>query len=82
VYLAVIASEAKQATLASLLLHGLLRCARNDDPVFQGAGDGIEKLRRTGYSAFAEYDGLGRHESIPSESCAHARHVSLLTAAR
>jgi len=34
------------------------RPARPDDPVFQGAGDGIEKLRRTGYSAFAEYDGL------------------------
>jgi hypothetical protein len=34
------------------------RPARPDDPVFQGAGDGIEKLRRTGSSAFAEYDGL------------------------
>jgi hypothetical protein len=46
------------------------RPARPDDPVFQGAGDGIEKLRRTGYSAgachrarrrrdpMAEYDGL------------------------
>jgi hypothetical protein len=32
-YLAVIASEAKQSTLASLLPHGLLRFARNDDQV-------------------------------------------------
>ena len=36
--------------------------ARPGDPVFQGAGDGIERLRGTGYSAFAEYDGL--HEVI------------------
>jgi hypothetical protein len=34
------------------------RPARPDDPVFQGAGDGIERLPGTGYSAFAEYDGL------------------------
>jgi hypothetical protein len=30
-YLAVIASGAKQSTLAFSLPHGLLRCARNDD---------------------------------------------------
>src|SRR5580698_9418105 len=38
---------------------GLVRnCALGPgDPVFQGVGNGIEKLQRTGYSAFAEYDG-------------------------
>jgi len=30
------------------------------DPVFRGVSDRTEKLRRTGYSAFAEYDGLAR----------------------
>jgi len=30
------------------------------DPVFRGVSDGITKLRRTGYSAFAEYDGFLR----------------------
>jgi hypothetical protein len=41
---------------------GLVRnCALGpDDPVFRGVGDGNEKLRRTGYSAFAEYDDLLR----------------------
>jgi len=33
--------------------------AKAGDPVFRGASDRIEKLRRTGYSAFAEYDGCG-----------------------
>src|SRR5882724_5293709 len=32
--------------------------AKAGDPVFRGVSDGIEKLRRTGYSAFAEYDGF------------------------
>jgi hypothetical protein len=32
--------------------------AKAGDPVFRGASDRIEKLRRTGYSAFAEYDGF------------------------
>ena len=32
--------------------------AKADDPVFQSVSDGIEKLQRTGYSAFAEYDGV------------------------
>jgi hypothetical protein len=31
--------------------------AKADDPVFQSVGDGNEKLRRTGYPAFAGYDG-------------------------
>jgi hypothetical protein len=31
--------------------------AKADDPVFQSACDRIEKLRRTGYPAFAGYDG-------------------------
>jgi hypothetical protein len=31
--------------------------AKAGDPVFRGASDRVEKLRRTGYSAFAEYDG-------------------------
>jgi hypothetical protein len=31
--------------------------AKAGDPVFRGVSDGAEKLRRTGYSAFAEYDG-------------------------
>jgi hypothetical protein len=30
--------------------------AKAGDPVFHGGSDRIEKLRRTGYSAFAEYD--------------------------
>src|SRR5712671_5593067 len=30
--------------------------AKAGDPVFQSAGDGIEKLQRTGYPAFAGYD--------------------------
>jgi hypothetical protein len=34
--------------------HGL----EGGDPVFRGGSDGIAKLRRTGYSAFVEYDGL------------------------
>src|ERR1700683_4777037 len=32
--------------------------AKTGDPVFRGVIDGIEKLRLTGYSAFAEYDGI------------------------
>ena len=32
--------------------------AKAGDPVFRGAGDRVEKPRRTGYSAFAEYDGF------------------------
>src|SRR5713226_3370352 len=31
--------------------------AKAGDPVFRDAGDRTERLRRTGYSAFAEYDG-------------------------
>jgi hypothetical protein len=30
--------------------------AKAGDPVFRGASDRVEKPRRTGYSAFAEYD--------------------------
>ena len=32
------------------------RPRKQGDPVFRSASDGAEKLRRTGYSAFAEYD--------------------------
>src|SRR6266852_8151222 len=32
------------------------RPAKAGDPVFRDVSDGIGKLRRTGYSAFAEYD--------------------------
>jgi hypothetical protein len=32
--------------------------AKAGDPVFRGGNDRTEKLRRTGYSAFAEYDGF------------------------
>src|SRR5258707_165932 len=37
--------------------------AKAGDPVFRDVSNGIERLRRTGYSAFAEYDGCcaGRH---------------------
>jgi hypothetical protein len=31
--------------------------AEADDPVFRGVSDGIESSRRTGYPAFAGYDG-------------------------
>src|SRR5713226_9917375 len=31
--------------------------AKAGDPVFRGVSDGTEKPQRTGYSAFAEYDG-------------------------
>jgi hypothetical protein len=31
--------------------------AKAGDPVFRGVSGGAEKLRRTGYSALAEYDG-------------------------
>jgi hypothetical protein len=31
--------------------------AKADDPVFRGVSDGIESSRRTGYPAFAGYDG-------------------------
>jgi hypothetical protein len=37
--------------------------AKAGDPVFRDANDGIEKPQRTGYSAFAEYDGLGEERS-------------------
>src|SRR6266496_6695266 len=37
--------------------------ANAGEPVFRGASDRIEKLRRTGYSAFAEYDGFWRSEA-------------------
>src|SRR5258708_18637407 len=32
--------------------------AKADDPVFQGTRDEVEKPRRTGYPAFAGYDGI------------------------
>jgi hypothetical protein len=32
--------------------------AKAGDPVFRVVSEEIEELRRTGYSAFAEYDGL------------------------
>jgi hypothetical protein len=32
--------------------------AKAGDPVFRGVSDRTEKMRRTGYSAFAEYDGF------------------------
>jgi hypothetical protein len=34
--------------------------AKAGDPVFRDADAGFDKLRRTGYSAFAEYDGFMR----------------------
>jgi hypothetical protein len=37
--------------------------AEADDPVFRGVSDGIVNSRRTGYSAFAEYDGGGRDDA-------------------
>ncbi len=37
--------------------------AKAGDPVFRDANNGIEKLRCTGYSAFAEYDGLCEERS-------------------
>ena len=44
-------------------------------PVFRDASDGIENSRRTGYSAFAEYDGGGW--SGPSLSFATAALCAL-----
>jgi hypothetical protein len=44
--------------------------AKAGDPVFRGVSDGIEKLRRTGYSAFAEYDG-----TLWSRSATQVHHI-------
>jgi hypothetical protein len=41
--------------------------AKAGDPVFRGASDRIEKLQRTGYSAFAEYDGFWGSEATKRE---------------
>src|SRR5712672_3111228 len=58
--------------------------AKAGDPVFRGVSDGDEKLRHTGYSAFAEYDGLGeatRHAPAPL-STSRAESASHLPASR
>src|SRR5216684_1641485 len=45
--------------------------AKADDPVFRGTSDGARRPQRTGYSAFAEYDGLG--EKRPRDKAFFAR---------
>ena len=51
--------------------------AKAGDPVFRGVSDRVEKLRRTGSSAFAEYDSVARSDLSAGAQRAKAEATKL-----
>jgi hypothetical protein len=56
--LAAILRDARKGRAPQDEVGDIFRASKAGDPVFRGVSDGDEKPQRTGYSAFAEYDGL------------------------
>jgi hypothetical protein len=56
--LAAILRDARKGRAPQDEVGDIFRASKPGDPVFRGVSDGDEKPQRTGYSAFAEYDGL------------------------